>query len=541
MTVLPYKLLRSRVRWLVPLLAALTLAVAGGGRPSAEAAPARWHIVVIMTDDLDVHTMETMLALGFLPNLDRWVVNRGVRFTESFVTNSLCCPSRATFLTGRYTHNHGVRSNSPGQGSVVAFDDTSTVATWLRDSGYRTGHVGKYLNEYGSRPFAPRTSPLNPHYVPPGWDHWQALVDHSTYNVYNYRINDQGTVVSYGDQPEDYQTAVLAERARRFIVESRLFFPNRPIFLSVAPIAPHVELASMWPTMLDGLQYADMWRWWIRPDPRDESRKPLRWNYIFNTLPLLPQGKPAFNESDVTDKPAPLRRPVMTDDDVAALTFQYRTRFASMPAVDDLVGAVAGALGPAIDRTIIVFTSDNGFLHGEHRMVEKVVPYEESIRVPLYIAVPGVTGPLAVDALVVNNDLTPTVAHLAGVAPRRPVDGRSLVPLLTGPAPADWRQRFLIEHWFEGSDIDVPTYAAVRTGARDAFPDRLYVEHYGDPVNPDTVTDVELYDLVEDPDQLESRHAEPGRDAERLFLVEQVTKLKTCGMSGRPSCQSLEP
>ena len=170
-------------------------------------------------------------------------------------------PGKVIFVAG------GHYDMVPGT-THAAFDDTSTVATWLRDSGYRTGHVGKYLNEYGSRPLAPRTSPLNPHYVPPGWDHWQALVDHSTYNVYNYRINDQGTIVPYGDRPDDYQTAVLAERARRFIVESRTFFPNRPIFLSVAPLAPHVELASMWPTMLDGLQYPDLWRWWIRPDPR---------------------------------------------------------------------------------------------------------------------------------------------------------------------------------------------------------------------------------------------------------------------------------
>jgi hypothetical protein len=133
-----------------------------------------------------------------------------------------------------------------------------------------------------------------------------------------------------------------------------------------------------------------------------------------------------------------------------------------------------------------------------------------------------------------------SIAHLAGVVPERPVDGRSVVPLLMGMTPDNWRTRFLVEHWFEGSEVDVPTYAAVRTGSGDALPHRLYVEYYGDPEGLEPATDVELYDFAVRVDQTESLHAEPGRAEERAALSEATAGLRTCGMIGRPSCQSLE-
>jgi N-acetylglucosamine-6-sulfatase len=528
----------------VKLCFVLLAALAAGALAPAMAAP---HIVVIMADDLDVHTVEKMLELGLMPKLKMHVVDRGIRFTQSFVTNSLCCPSRSTYLSGRYSHNHGVLRNnavrnvapdSPRYGSVIAFNDGSTIATWLKLAKYRTGHVGKYLNGYGSSGAAPQTSPLNPRYVPPGWDHWQGLIDMTTYNVYNYSINDNGNRVEYGSAPEDYQTAVLAERASRFITDSLPL--GGPLFLSVTPIAPHVEISSMAAVQADG--YADSWRWTIRPDPRDETRKPEAWNTIFQ-LPLQPQQKPSFNEDDVSDKPSNLRRPRMTPEDIDYLTRQYRTRFASMLAVDDLVGSIVDALGSQLANTVIIFTSDNGYLYGEHRMAEKVVAYEESIRVPLYIADQRIAVRRNVDAIVLNNDLAPTIAQLAGVAPQAPVDGRSLVPLLLDqPPPADWRKRFLVEHWSSGDEFDTPTYAAIRTGPSDAYPKRLLVEHFGDPLGHRDMTALELYDLNTDEYQIASRHADQAQATKEeiawLHFVLQL--LRSCGASGALACAAAE-
>ncbi len=566
------------------ILAALLLTLFGGlgadapARRAEAAFPAQPHIVVIMADDLDVEMVETLLAVGFMPNLETYVVGRGVRFRQSFVTNSLCCPSRSTFLSGRYSHNHGVLRNNAPNGSVAAFTDPdpsdgtlqgdhSTVATWLRAAGYRTAHVGKYLNGYGMFLGAEPTSPLNPTYVPPGWNRWEALIDLSTYDVYNYAMSMYDDVIhpqrygrrrppcpapgSPGPLPVHcepgknyYQTTFLAERAASVIIESKLLFPTQPLFLTVTPLAPHVETRT-----IRQPRYPDAWCWTIRPNPYDQITKPFRWSFIYQYLPLLPQSKPSFDEADVTDKPARLRRPDMTDADITCLTKQYRDRFASMLAVDDLIGTIVAALGNQLDNTVIVFTSDNGYLHGEHRMVEKLVPYEESIQVPLYVAGRGVAGGRTVDALVLNNDLAPTIAALAGAQPTSPVDGRSLVAILGGETPADWRTRFLVEHWVWGplsdddpaTDLDVPTYAALRTGPHDApYPNRLYVEHFNDPTAPDRVTDVELYDLNVDGPQMDSLHLDPLRAEERARLHEHLTRLRSCGMAGAPGCQSLE-
>lgn len=529
------------------------------GQATVAQAPARPNIVVIMADDLDKEMLDTLLALGFLPNIEQLVVRRGFRFNHAFVTNSPCCPSRATYLSGQYSHNHGVHKNSPPDGGVGDFDDGTkggqTLATVLQRAGYRTAHVGKYLNMYGSDRSAPATSPENRTYVPPGWNRWEALVDYSTYNVYNYTIsayNDRtdpapvGTPVPYGHSPEEYQTTVLAERAAAVIAEAQAYFPNQPLFLTVTPLAPHVELFTIQLTFLDGQEYADQWRWFIRPNPLDREAKPRRWNYIFNEMPLLPGLKPSFNEADVTDKPTFLQRPEMTQtdpsgkpSDIEAVTFQYRTRMAAMLAVDDLVGRVAAALGPDLARTVILFTSDNGFLHGEHRMAEKLVAYEESIRVPLYLAAPGVQGPVDVNAMVANTDLAPTLVALAGTALAH-ADGRSLLPLLGGTPPAAWRQRLLVEHWRdeEGGELDLPDFTAVRTGPADTYSERLYVEYSSG----GAMIATELYDLTEPGGrfQLDSRHADPARAAEITYLKQRLEALKSCGRQAALSCQAAE-
>jgi len=251
-----------------------------------------------------------------------------------------------------------------------------------------------------------------------------------------------------------------------------------------------------------------------------------------NQLPLYPVLKPSFNEADVSDKPLSMQRPFMLNEDIGWLTLQYRTRFLSMLSVDDLVGTLATALGSELSNTIWIFTSDNGFLLGEHRMSQKMAAYEESARVPLYIGGSGVVGPMrTVDAIALNNDLASTITELTGVLPSTSVDGRSLVPFLRGLTPPDWRKRFLIEHWqVDPLEVgDVPTYSALRTGSDDRYQSRLYAEYLDG--------SVELYDLRTDPYELQSLHNDPARVAEIAALHSTLSELKACGGG---NCQALE-
>jgi len=499
--------------------------------PVGNAAPPP-NIVVVMTDDLDDGSFQILLAMGLLPNIKSTIVDRGVRFSNSFATHPLCAPSRATFLTGQYAHNHGVLNNEPPVGGVARLVDASTTATAL-PYPYRKGHVGKYLNQYGSESTAAVTSPLNPRYVPPGWDDWRALIDPSTYSMYNYQINANGQVEQHGSAPEDYQTAVLGDIASRFVTDS--LAQGRPFFLSVATLAPHLEAWTVELAQQRGLNpdsYRSLWNLFVRPDPRQQSWKPSSWTMLADQLPLYPGVKPSFNEADVRDKPLSMQRPLMLADDIDWLTLQYRTRFLSMLSVDDLVGTLATALGSELSNTVWIFTSDNGFLLGEHRMSQKMAAYEESARVPLYIAGPGVAGPArTVDAIALNNDLAPTITELAGVLPSTSVDGRSLVPFLKGSTPPDWRQRFLIEHWQVDplAVVDVPTYSALRTGSGDKYQSRLYAEYLDG--------SVELYDLRTDPYELQSLHDDPARVAEIAALHSTLSALKACGGG---NCQALE-
>ena len=236
---------RSVVASLVVLAAACSVPAHGGPPVDAPAADAPGtgrappDIVVILTDDLDETTLRDAEQRGWLPHIAALRAG-GTTFTSSFVTLSLCCPSRASLLTGRYPHNTGVLSNKLPQGGVEVFDDRSTVAVWLQAAGYWTGHVGKYLNHYG-KDGAAGAGALRSTYVPPGWSDWQATVDPSTYRMYDYTINDNGALVTYGASPADYQTDVLAGRAVDMIAGAPA---DAPLFLVVAPLAVHLEAAE---------------------------------------------------------------------------------------------------------------------------------------------------------------------------------------------------------------------------------------------------------------------------------------------------------
>jgi arylsulfatase A-like enzyme len=397
----------------------------------------------VVTDDQRWDT------LSALPTVQRELVGKGVTFRNAFVVNALCCPSRASILTGRYSHSTGVWVNTGVRGGFGAFDDASTIATWLDAAGYETALVGKYLNGYA----AP--------YVPPGWDRWVAFSGAPEY--YDYHLNVDGSVVSRGADEGDYSTDALASEAVSFIQES-----EGPLFLYFAPFAPHFDRRSPF-SVTAATRHAGAF------------------------AGLEPWRPPSYDEADVSDKPAWLRALApFSEERRAALDSYRRSQLDSLLAVDDAVAGILDALADTrrLRNTLFVFTSDNGLAWGEHRWSSKLVPYEESIRVPLvvrYDALPA--WPRADDRIALNVDLAPTLAAAAGTdAPG--VEGRSLLPLLSAETP-HWRSDFLVEHLGASATATVPTYCAVR-GERYA-----YVQYASG--------EEELYDLALDPHQLENR------------------------------------
>jgi arylsulfatase A-like enzyme len=325
-----------------------------------------------------------------------------------------------------------------------------------------------------------------------------------------------GVGIRYGRQAADYQTDVLAGLAEELIRARGPRQDERPLFLTVAPTAPHLEWGCY-----DG----------IRPGPR----------YGGSPRPFMPR-PPSFNEEDMRDKPRWMRELRPVDEPRAVRVFQER--IVALRAVDDMVGRVVAALEDAgqRERTAFVFTSDNGFLVGRHRYEGKALVYEESIRVPLLMRVPGQAGPAQVSEIALNNDLAPTFVALAGAAPGVEMDGRSLLPLLEDGVPR-WRRRFLVEFppqpGWAGRDRPpgVPAFHAVRVGAAGDLARLVYAETLGE--DGATVTDLELYDLspLADPWQVRSRHADPRYAFARRRLKTHLEALKTCGGG---TCQSLE-
>ena len=423
-------------------MAASSCAVAASAANPADSKVAVGHapnIVLILTNDQRFDTLWAM------PTVESQLVAKGIEFTKGYISNPVCCPSRSSILTGLYSHTTGVYTNDPSQpyGGFPAFHDGSTVSTWLHDDGYRTALIGKYLNGYSGS------------YVPPGWDRWFVTWDGHGY--YDYQANSDGTVTTHGSASTEYSTDVLARQATDFIGSTQ---DAQPLFLYFAPHAPHAPAT---------------------PAPRDA--------HAFSKLE--PNRPPNYNEADVSDKPAYIRdEPQLSGEAAAAVDRFRRDQYRTLLATDRAVASILDALTASgrISNTMIVFMSDNGMLWGEHRWANKLVPYEESARVPFVVRYdPLIAAPRTDGHLVVNIDLAPTFAQLAGVDTPA-VEGRSLLPLLTS-SEAPWRTDFLMEHL--RMDVGgVPTYCAVHS------------ERY---VYVDYITgEEELYDLARDPFELQN-------------------------------------
>ena len=429
-------------------------------RSEQDPARERPNILLILTDDQPAKTLAEMSKLR------EGLMDKGVTFKQGFVTDPLCCPSRATILTGEYAHNHGVRTNSfPGGGAEKFRElDGDTIATRLQEAGYSTAYFGKYFNEYRGR------------YVPPGWDRW--FVYSGSAADRSYDMNDQGRVLTY-THAHTNETDLMADRAAEYIGEH-----DGPWFMVVGTRAPH------------GPHY-----------PSDNHRND------FNGVDL-----PGFGEEDVSDKPATVRNaPPLDEKRTRRLREDYEGKLETLQDVDDLVGKLLKRLEATgqMKNTYIVYTTDNGWLLGEHNLTAKGLPYEGAVRVPYVVRGPGVPPDEKRDELVANVDLAPTFAAWGGVE-LPGTDGRELVPLLEDAPAASWRERLLIEH-FAGHE-----WAGLRT------PRYTYVEH--------ATGEKELYDLREDPRQLRSVH----KTADQALLENLERRLELLRDCSGDGCRAAE-
>jgi arylsulfatase A-like enzyme len=462
-----------------------------------EAADTRPNVVVLMTDDQTVADLEVMQRTR------RLLGEHGVSFARSYVSYPVCCPSRATFLSGQYAHNHHVMGLYPPTGGYGRFDRWNSLPVWLRDAGYATAHIGKYLNGYGSQ---------LPADVPPGWTEWRGAVDESTYRMWGYTLNENGELHTYGspfeEDPALYQTDVYRDMAVDFI--ERRAPSRRPFFLSVAFLAPHHETDQV------RARSGHL----VRPAPRHAG------SLDYDPLPA----SPAFAEANVADKPVFLRRHgPLTAASVGRIAEHHQDRQESLLAVDEAVAAIVATLRRAgeLDNTYILFTSDNGYMQGEHDVPSgKMLPYDPSSQVPLLVRGPEIPGGRVSRTLVGNIDLAPTIVAVAGARPRKLLDGRSLLPFARNPRRHSRRpllhetggRRYVPARDHDAGETGrvrrVMSYRAVRTERW------LYVE-YRDGAR-------ELYDLRRDPQELRSLHADPHHRRVRATLHGTLRRLAVC-------------
>jgi len=484
---------------LTVLLAALLVVLAGPSTALAEKRKGhqpvgdkrkRPNVVMIMSDDQDFRSMWAM------PQTRELIGSTGTTFQHEAVTLPLCCPSRATFLTGQYPHNNGIQWNAAPGGGYYKLDGSETLPVWLQRAGYRTVHIGKYLNEYGEK---------DPTEVPQGWSEWYGGVDPTTYDYYNYTLNHDGKLRTYGESPRDYSTDVIGRIASHQIKKSSQ--GNKPFFLNVAPIAPHTVAAGNGATK-EGTPAV--------PAPRDAD--------VFANTPLPPW--PNFNEADLSDKPAllPYFPKPLGADAIDSLTDHYDGRMGAVLGIDDLVARVEDSLHQAhvARNTVVIYTSDNGWILGEHRLSDtdttnrraggvKFLPYEASSRVPLMISGPGFPAGRKVKSPTVNADLTSTILDVADAKPGLPQDGISLRGVAQHPKRT--ADRGVLTEAFANPRL-VPPYKSIHT-KRYRW-DQTEVGFTG------------LIDLKLDPWELQSVHDDPRYTEVKKALQAGLAQLRDC-------------
>ena len=452
-----------------------------GVREAASAqTAARPNILFVMTDD---QPKNTMLAM---PQVTGRVRDAGMTLSNAYVSESLCCPSRASILRGQYPHNTGVLRNGPPQGGAQTFrangKERSTIATMLKNNGYSTGLVGKYMNGYDAS------------YTPPGWSYWYGKADASSPGQ---KVRENGQVIDFAGKPGNW--------GDRFKARSMGYLDRRTDQASDGPFAlffwtgqPHLQAGD----------YAD------------------RYDGMYSDAKL--DIKPSFNESDVSDKPQWVRNLGRVSDGERNQLGQWRrNQLRSVKQVDDTVGAMLDLLKRRgeLDNTYVVFTTDNGTHMGEHRWFgehgAKSTAYEEAANVPMFVRGPGVKPGSTSSDLALNNDLAPTFARIAGLTPASYADGRSLLPVWRG-VETPWRTAVMNERPAKDGNPVSPYHASLTRRY-------TYVGY--------ATGEEELYDRSKDTNQLVSKHNDAAYANTKATMSNRLSALQGCAGLG---CRAAE-
>ena len=441
------------------------------------------NIFVIMVDDMAQH------MLNCLPLTRNVLGNPGITFNQAIDEFALCCPSRVTFLLGKYAHNHGVEANSGSRGGWSRFrsQEGQTIAVKLRNAGYRTAMIGDYVNNYPSS-----SAPLH---VPPGWNTWVALLQDAERRMQNSPIIRNGVRQNLSG----YQTDALAREARNFITSAS--DAAVPFFVWLSFTAPHMPATP-------AARHANLFAGVSAPRT------------------------PAFNEQNVSDKPGFLRFPSLTSAQIAEADDAYRRQIRSLQAVDEAIRSVVNHLQSEgeLSSTYVFFLSDNGFHNGEHRMPisiggGKQFAYEVDLKIPFLARGPGVPAGRVNNGHIVGNvDLPVTIMEIAGLSSAASaMDGRSLLPLMRGQTPSIWRQSFPLVKYLDPLQTEFPPYVGVRT-------DRYTWVEWANGAR-------ELYDHVQDPHNLNNLASASNLAGVRSMLSTIADRLSDC--TGQ-ECRNIE-
>jgi N-acetylglucosamine-6-sulfatase len=485
----------------------------------------RPNVVMIMVDDMRDDD------LRFMPWTRQLIGDQGVRFRNAFAPYPLCCPARASVLTGRYTHNHRVFDVVRPWG-FTSFDDRSTLATWLHQSGYATVYLGKYLNGYGPMPRPGATTGNSLHYVPPGWDGWRASLDGGfpagdpndggTYRYFDTTLSSNGT--GFSPYQGRYQSRVYGEVSES-IVTARAA-SDKPFFFYASYSAPHhgLPVESDDPGRVlrsDGLPVD-----FVSPARPDDVKG------MFDSAVTAAPGA-SWIDPDFSDKPGYLRRlPLINAAEKRAMLEVTRQRAEALAVVDRQVHRTITALAATgeLEETLVIFTSDNGYFLGEQRMRQgKIWPHEPSLRVPLLMRGPGIPAGQTRSDPFTSIDFAPTIADFAGVTPGHVVDGMSLLDVAR-QGDKGWLRPILTETGNQGNATrntdeagqplkpggtrDVRFALGIRT-SRYLYVDLASGEH-------------ELYDLVNDPSQYTNLANDPAYVSTMALFQEELMRIRAC-------------
>jgi arylsulfatase A-like enzyme len=465
-----------------------THAVAGHAQAaSTQAADQRPNIVLIVTDDQSLHD------LTYMPLTRRLIAAEGVTFS-GISPHPLCCPARAEILTGQFAQNNGVRANAGPYGGFARLDPSSTVATWLDAAGYQTAFMGKFLNGYEKN-----SVPLDPL---PGWDDWDATVD-GVYDYTDFGVDHDGVLQTYTDTYQtDFYTNVALQKITKF---SR---SEAPFFIWQSYMAPHGACAPQNETTC-----------WKPPVPAERHQSE------FGKLPLWDATNPSFNEADMSDKPLWMHSlRLLKGERLAGRVQLNRDRVRAEQAVDEGVAKIVARLEATdeLDNTLIMFTSDNGYMIGEHRWTGKLLPYEQSLRVPLLIRGPGIPEGVRVNEVATTVDIAPTIAAAAHALPTITVDGHDLARVARGASPS-WRTLLI-----QGGPRNLAEADGTGWFFRGVRTNRYTFVSYGN------TDEWELYDRELDPDEMANVVDSPRYGRVRKEMYRRLVKLSRC--AGDHSC-----